>query len=727
MKFTLAAAILAWARIAPATAAKGDHPVGKIIELLKDLKDKVKTQGGEEDESYAKFRTWCGDSLKTLDKAIEESKEKITVLEIKIESKTKEEALLEKEIQALGEHILTETAEGEKADEIRQEAADAYTQADKDLESSVKAIGEAVTAMEGAKDATASFVQVKFAKLIQLPLILEQLSEGQIKALGGKISEEPKAGYDEMFAGGDFQHSDKTYDFKGDDIIKLLKTLKTKFEDDRVDGTNQETASTNAYNLAKDARDGAIQAAKDTKSEKNTLLGEVQEALNEAKSDLKDTQDDLKADSDTQSDTTQSCDMKATEYKQRVELRGNEIKAMEAAMEIMAKVTNVRTEAPENVGAPPSPLEAGLVQAGMAPPKSVIVSDGHPAAASADPKQRAVALLRSVAKQSHSRKLMQFAKEVAAHMGGPFDEINNMIQKMIFRLMAEQTSEDNHKQWCDLEMSRTNTTKTEKEEKIERLTLKIEDQEASIEALKNEIREASDMVATIDEHVAEATEIREEGKRENKEALDDSKSAQAALAKAIAVLEDFYKDSGAIEKEAWELLQQKKGPVELGSSPDTWGASYTGAADPNAQPGGIVAMLKSTAADFAQMEADTEAQEFTDAKAFGEEMKSCAIEKARRAKEAEVKEQEQKRTEAKVASYKKALKLTDNELSAAKQYWKDLGPACMDGDSSYEERKGDRDMEISGLKEAQVILQDAFEGGPAPAPAASFLAPVHRK
>jgi chromosome segregation ATPase len=274
-------------------------------------------------------------------------------------------------------------------------------------------------------------------------------------------------------------------------------------------------------------------------------------------------------------------------------------------------------------------------------------------------------------------------------------------------------------------MSRTNTTKNEKEEKMERLTLKIQDKEASIEALGNEITEASEMVETLDAHIAEATEIRQEGKAENKAALKDSRDAQAALAKAIAVLESFYKDSGAIEKEAWELVQTKKGPVELGSSPDTWGSSYTGAADPNEQPGGIVAMLKSTAADFAQMEADTEAQEYTDQKAFGEEMKSCAIEKARRAQEAKVKDAEKKRAEAKVTAYKAQLKNTENQLAAADQYWKDLGPACMDGDSSYETRKADREKEISALKEAQVILQDAFESPAEPEPSAALLA--HRK
>merc|ERR1719183_1265010 len=113
-----------------------------------------------------------------------------------------------------------------------------------------------------------------------------------------------------------------------------------------------------------------------------------------------------------------------------------------------------------------------------------------------------------------------------------------------------------------------------------------------------------------------------------------------------------------------------------------------------------------------------------DQKAFDEDMKESTIEKARRTKEAEVKGAEKKRTLDKVASFESRLKSVTNELGAAEQYMTGLGPACLEGDSSYEVRKGDRDAEIAALKEAQVILADAFKEDEA-APAA-FLAPVRK-
>merc|ERR1719321_2197473 len=134
------------------------------------------------------------------------------------------------------------------------------------------------------------------------------------------------------------------------------------------------------------------------------------------------------------------------------------------------------------------------------------------------------------------------------------------------------------------------------------------------------------------------------------------------------------------------------------------------------QPDGIIAIMKEVAADFSAMEADTRAQEETDAKAYDQEMQDCSIEKARRSKEIEMKTQESKRLEDKVESLSKTKKHVEDELFAVNQYLKDLEPACVTGDSTYEDRKAARAKEIEALRQAQVILQDAFKETGAPAP-----------
>merc|ERR1719375_2263276 len=213
---------------------------------------------------------------------------------------------------------------------------------------------------------------------------------------------------------------------------------------------------------------------------------------------------------------------------------------------------------------------------------------------------------------------------------------------MIFRLMAEQKDEDEHELWCDKEVSSTNSSKLSKVEKLDLITANADKASAEIQELTDQIAEAGDMITAIDAHVADASDIRRVGKEENQLAIKDAESAQAAISNAVAVLQAFYKKSGM--ESPVELVQRRaQNPAELPEEPSTWESGYVGVSDPNAQPGGIVAILEKISSDFARMEADTRAQENVDQKAFERETSDCAIEKSRRMKEVEMMTQQRER------------------------------------------------------------------------------------
>jgi len=208
----------------------------------------------------------------------------------------------------------------------------------------------------------------------------------------------------------------------------------------------------------------------------------------------------------------------------------------------------------------------------------------------------------------------------------------------------------------------------------------------------------------ITSHEEEATEIRKVGKEENKIAIKEAQDAQQAMAQAIAVLETFYKESGMIES---SFMQ--KAPVTLPAEPSTWDASYTGVAKPSEQPDGIIAIIKQVMVDFETMESQTKAQEVTDQQDFEQDMKACAIEKAKLIKESEMKTSEKKRLIEKTAQMQATHKHVSDEHAAVEQYLKDLQHGCVDGDSTYEDRKAARQKEIDALGKAQIILRDAFK------------------
>merc|ERR550537_1873163 len=80
--------------------------------------------------------------------------------------------------------------------------------------------------------------------------------------------------------------------------------------------------------------------------------------------------------------------------------------------------------------------------------------------------------------------------------------------------------------------------------------------------------------------MTEETDLRAENKNEIELTIKDAQAGSEAVAQAITVLKDFYKESGMIAKEPWEFIQvsKKSAGVTLPDSPATWDSSYTGVA-----------------------------------------------------------------------------------------------------------------------------------------------------
>jgi len=691
--------------LAPALSVSGEHPIEGVIKLLQKLSDQIKAEGKDEAKTYATFEDWCKESKETLNKAIDEGKENIDSLEDEVSSLEAEEKSLEEKIANLEKEIAKNTVDNTEANSNRKDANTLWKESDQDFSDTIDAVDDAISELNKAEDSQ-SFVQTQKAlrKLVRLPMLLEELSDPQRVQLVASISGTNSTGNssepadpmlkDIVKVGNAAGNEKNKYDFKSGNVVDLLTNLKKKFEDDREEATDDETAAANNFDVEKDARDAAITAAEDAKSEFETNLGDVQGDLTESKDSLKNAKDDLEADETTFKDTSTNCKTKAEEWDERCELREHEVEAMAAAEEILAKVADVRTEAPGNPVPPTHPVDLQMKLSFLQ---------------LSDPKMKAVNLIRQSAEKAHSKVLEGFATSLAAKLKAddPFEQINNDIQKMIFRLMAEQKDEDEHKDWCDMEIQKSEDNKDHKEERMETLKDKITDGKATSKELDQEIEDAETMITEITEHMQEAKEVRDESKKENEKAIKDSEDAQAAIAKASAVLTSFYKESGEIAKEPYEFLQRD--PQELPEEPSSWDASYTGVSDPNNKEGGVLSVLEACASDFAKMEAETRAQEMEDQSAFDEDDQANQIEKARREKEVEMKTQEKETLDTNVQTMQKLRKKVNTQLDAVETYLKDLEPACVDGDSTYEERKEARSSEIKGLKEGQETLQEAFK------------------
>jgi hypothetical protein len=182
----------------------------------------------------------------------------------------------------------------------REDANKLYDEADKEFETTLKAVDEAIKALTDSKKAALlQFLKPEnqaqehaLRQLIQQPLVLEQLSDEQRESLAAAVFDTKPVTEADILAKEKYAKAGNTYTFKSGNVIDLLRSLKTHFEDEKRAATKAETAAANEYEVAKDSRKAAIEAAKKAKDDKTKLLGEVKKDLNNVKSDLKDAKDE---------------------------------------------------------------------------------------------------------------------------------------------------------------------------------------------------------------------------------------------------------------------------------------------------------------------------------------------------------------------------------------------------------------------------------------------------
>jgi len=163
-----------------------------------------------------------------------------------------------------------------------------------------------------------------------------------------------------------------------------------------------------------------------------------------------------------------------------------------------------------------------------------------------------------------------------------------------------------------------------------------------------------------------------------------------------------------IAKEPWEFIQTDSKGVNLPESPSTWDSSYTGVTDPAEGGNGVLTILDGVATKFSKMEAEAKLQDETDQKEFEKDMQAKKVQIAELETDTQSKTTKKETLQTKLDALGSQLKHTTSELDAVLQYLKDLEPACGTGDSSYMDRKKARDDEITALRKAQGILEDAF-------------------
>merc|ERR550537_1358127 len=144
-------------------------------------------------------------------------------------------------------------------------------------------------------------------------------------------------------------------------------------------------------------------------------------------------------------DLTATCEQKASDFESRQQLRGEEIEAIEKAIEIISS-SAVSGNAEKHL--------PGLLQTKSS--FAQLRGEGHSPA-----QERVADYLREKATQLNSRVLSALATRAEAD---PFKKVKKLIKDLITKLLEEANEEAEHKGWCDTELSTNEQTRKEKTE-----------------------------------------------------------------------------------------------------------------------------------------------------------------------------------------------------------------------------------------------------------------------
>merc|ERR1719281_1203758 len=449
----------------------------------------------------------------------------------------------------------------------------------------------------------------------------------------------------------------------------------------------------------------AIENSKDQLSSTESFLARTKAQLTETKANLNDDELYLK-------DLTSQCEMKGKEWDQRSVMRGNELKALEKAIEIVGgSVASTQGTRGYTDNTEPSLLQGGAesddVYTDVVFTQLKEVKKTRDESRSKQARLDAVTKLKAVAAKLHSTDLSLLAMKIAAD---PFAKVKELVQQLITRLLTESENEATQKGWCDTEIGKANSDRDFRMTDTKKLSAKALVLEAEKKSQEQTITKLTTEISELQADHVKVTQIRENEKAENKKVMEDSREGLTALEKALATLKKFYGKASRANQGGYVSLAQgtaKQTPAEVDMAAAGQSGKGVGNYEGNQAAGtGIIGILEVIQSDFKRSISMAEQAEKDSYNEYAEYDKE-----SKRSMSSKTEGLENAQDDLKIASGDLVAtlnKLKDNQklLDMSLMALETLRPACVDTGMSWEEKVKRRDAEIQALKDALEVFND---------------------
>lgn len=646
-------------------------PIGKVIELLAKLESQVVKDGEEADKAHAEYQDWCKFGKKDLEYQKKTSTGEIEELTATIE-KSKSDVVSETtRIEELASAIAQGEADLKAATTIRANESAEFVAAEKELVDVIDTLDRAINMLE-RKLRTSALVQrpvdtrntaslLKALSSVIEAAALPQRDGQKLMALAQSHADDGD-GTDEDLMGAP---AAKVYESHQSNIVEVLEDMRAKAEAQLDEVRKQESGALHSYELtAQSLRD---QAAADTKEmgQAKAAKAIASETGATAKGDLQVADKTLDTTEKDLEEMTKGCRTAEADYEASTKSRAEELAAVRKAKEIVAE----STKAAEYTA-------YSLVQLRQEHETSRFSLSTRADLVNFE----VVNMLRQLAKKAGSATLTQLSSRVAAviHLAAqsgedPFAKVKTLITEIIEKLEKEAGEAAKHKEWCDKEYADTGEKKDDLSATIESLSTKIDKKSSSSMTLKDEVKETQAALANLMKAQVEADQVRRDQNEIFVQNKADLEQGLTGVRQAVKVLREYYS-----------------------SDADAHGKSEAG--------GSIIGLLEVVESDLSRGLAEAETTEDTAQAEYQRVSMDNKLTKKTYESDVKYKTREATGLDKAVAEHKSDRESNQAELDALLEYTKSVRASCEVKPETYDDRKGRRDAEIAGLKEALEVL-----------------------
>merc|ERR1719316_2082000 len=329
--------------------AKGS-PVQKVIELLDEMKAKVKNDLANEAQAMEEYVQFCSDEAKEKGYAIKTATSSIADLSAVIEDSKATITEKEDEVSTLGTVISEKEKELDAAVKVREAQSADFVAAEKELVQSVDECSRAATALE--KGLSLAQIQGKLRVPKKIQKEVEAVRAAVSSILGAAWIDASSARKLRSFiqqsqSQGDASEDDLSlhqpqakavaYESKSGVIVDMIKDMQSKAEAELSELRKKEMGQAHEFKMLEQSLKSEITHSKEKLSAASKAKSAAAEAQAKAEGDLEETTKVKAADESYLSELQMDCQTKAMEWEARQKSAKDEMGALDKAKEILAE------------------------------------------------------------------------------------------------------------------------------------------------------------------------------------------------------------------------------------------------------------------------------------------------------------------------------------------------------------------------------------------------------